>query len=579
MQTCVDPTLEVWYPPIMKYFTNPAPLNCSHEKNWISVHRGRFIISPDALTIHGDIQCMYSPIVRGRDDGETYFGANISVKRGDLITSDAFKVYCSASDGSSYINSHSSVMLKPELQMQQNEPSLKETAMGLDILIFGVDSMSHMTWLRNLPKTHAYFTQELGGLVFDKYNVVGYNTGPAMLAMLTGHMLSELPEVRQGVQGAQYLDNFPWLFREFKHAGYVTQWGEDAYNTGTFTDIHKGFQKQPADHYLRPFYMKLPLPYLTDMEKNFCLGSEPKHRVMTQSILDLYSLYENKPKFTFMFHIEFSHDTFSLVRLIDDDLVSFLQTMKHNNWLNNTFLILMSDHGARFGELRATPQGRHEQRLPYFGIRLPYWFEHKYPDAAENLRKNKIRLTTPFDVHRTLQETLNYGGPVIQSPKSRGLSLFHEVPKTRTCDDAGIAPEWCVCLIWQKISKNHIAIQRAASQLISTLNSHTEIAKQKCHRLKLAEIIDAKEYKGNHLTQNEASRDSKLMFSNVSLYQIDIKVHPSGALFETTVAMDVNSRIMPIKIDEVNRLNRYDHQSACIEDSYPYLKPFCYCRS
>ena len=160
--------------------------------------------------------------------------------------------------------------------------------MGLNILIFGFDSMSRLTWLRNLPKTHAYFTQELGGLVFDKYNVVGYNTRTAMLAMLTGHKFSELPEVRRGRRGVQYVYNFPWLFREFQHAGYVTQWGEDDYRTGTFADALRGFQKQPVDHYLRPFYMKLPVPSFPDMEKHFCLGSEPKHRVMTQSVQPLW---------------------------------------------------------------------------------------------------------------------------------------------------------------------------------------------------------------------------------------------------------------------------------------------------
>ena len=122
---------------------------------------------------------------------------------------------------------------------------------------------------------------------------------------------------------------------------------------------------------------------------------------------------------------------------------------------------------------------------------MPDWFEHKYPDAAGNLFKNSMRLTTPFDVHRTLQATLNYAGSVIQSPKARGLSLFHEVPVPRTCDDAGIEPEWCVCLDWQKIPTDHIAVHKAASKLISVVNSYTEIDRRKCLDFELAEIRDA----------------------------------------------------------------------------------------
>ena len=173
-----------------------------------------------------------------------------------------------------------------------------------------------MTWLRALPKTHSYFTQELGGLVFQRYNVVGYNTRTALLAMLTGHKFSELPEVTRGIQGARYVDDYPWFFRDFRHAGYVTQWGEDGCHIGAFTKVPRGFRNQPVDHYLRPFCMKIPRASLNSMQ-SFCLGSQRRHMVMMQNILDVYNNYETKPKFSFMFIGDYSSDKNNVVNLVD----------------------------------------------------------------------------------------------------------------------------------------------------------------------------------------------------------------------------------------------------------------------
>lgn len=58
--------------------------------------------------------------------------------------------------------------------------------MGLNVLMFGFDSVSRMTWLRNLPKSHRYFTETLGGTVLEGYNIVGDGTPQALLPILTG---------------------------------------------------------------------------------------------------------------------------------------------------------------------------------------------------------------------------------------------------------------------------------------------------------------------------------------------------------------------------------------------------------
>ena len=41
-------------------------------------------------------------------------------------------------------------------------------------------------------------------------------------------------------------------------------------------------------------------------------------------------------------------------------------------------------------------------------IRFPPSFEKNHPEAMKNLRTNAQRLTTPFDIHATLHDVVDY---------------------------------------------------------------------------------------------------------------------------------------------------------------------------
>jgi hypothetical protein len=55
---------------------------------------------------------------------------------------------------------------------------------------------------------------------------------------------------------------------------------------------------------------------------------------------------------------------------------------------------------------------------------------------------NSRRLTTPFDIHKTLLSLLDFEPDTQTSmnPIERGLNLLNEVPTSRTCEEAGILP-------------------------------------------------------------------------------------------------------------------------------------------
>lgn len=58
-------------------------------------------------------------------------------------------------------------------------------ALGLNVLMIGLDSMSHMMVQRKLPKVYAKL-KSMGAHVLEGYNIVGDGTPQALIPILTG---------------------------------------------------------------------------------------------------------------------------------------------------------------------------------------------------------------------------------------------------------------------------------------------------------------------------------------------------------------------------------------------------------
>jgi membrane-anchored protein YejM (alkaline phosphatase superfamily) len=141
--------------------------------------------------------------------------------------------------------------------------------------------------------------------------------------------------------------------------------------------------------------------------------------------------------------------------------------MKKSGNLDNTLLVVMGDHGIRYGAIRKTILGKLEERLPLLSISVPNWFKEKYPDFVRNLQTNTDRLTSPYDLHATLQQILS------QSHKktySYGQSLFTEISKSRTCKQAGNPEHFCPCIDWKPVDPRHKHLQQIGEETVRLIN-------------------------------------------------------------------------------------------------------------
>lgn len=313
---------------------------------------------------------------------------------------------------------------------------------------------------------------------------------------------------------------------------------------------------------------------------------------------------KDRPYFQMTWATKMSHDNFNNLGLGDAPLLKFLQFMQISGHLNNTAIFLMSDHGSRIDAIRATSQGKIEDRMPLLYVVLPPWFSIMYPEAAANLKENSGRLTSVFDVHETLKDFLNLSRMHRKTPSNyrikqnpseprtrRPLSLFQRIFDNRTCFDAGIPLHWCVCRgngwgdgvyqeansydDWTNLQRIHLGndeIQDAVQYAVDSMNYHL-IGQRSCSTLTLDTITDA--FFTDFDSDDEELgllKPTNAKGEKVGILRISFVTNPGKGSFEATL---LRHGVGPWKLTEqVVRTNEYGDQSNCVEQEF---KPFCYC--
>lgn len=461
----------------------------------------------------------------------------------------------------------------------------------MNVMMLGVDSTSHMSFLRTLPKSYKYMTETLGAVVLNGYNIVGDATTAALIPMLTGKTEEELPDVRT-TQRSRTVDCYPMIWKEFGKAGYVTMFAEDRPDIAVFNLRLNGFRKRPTNHYMRTFWIEMEAS-----RKGLCLGPDLVHNVMLDYCKDFMTSYPRNLKFGFTFLTDIAHANMNRLGLMDDDLHSFFMSVHESGALNNTMLIVFSDHGARYTALRKTMQGKLEERLPFMSFILPPWFKRTQSKAFKNLRTNANRLTTPFDIHATLQSMVNFT-MARGTLRKRGMSLLaSEVPKERECGHAGIADHWCTCLAWEETSSKEDKLAEGVFFFVlQTINNLTSDLRNHCARLRLSKVLQPsyrmvpnnkvvrflKTYDRDQRYPEFSNDTEPSSIHNLTLtYQVAMETKPGRGQYEATVKVFPTASVRDVTFElsgEISRINLYGHDADCMFNVNPSIAKFCYCK-
>ncbi|GBM30034.1 hypothetical protein AVEN_165603-1 [Araneus ventricosus] len=361
-QKCVLPRVHPFHPSIWNYFSPPKDIICKTRKPDLTYISSEGILKFNATQLERNgykvgknLNCRWSIVLRAGaiedDDDKVVYGSESSLPaNGTFLPPDreVFQVQCWNFAGLLvYDKLHSRV--RNITQPNQELSALKNP---INVLIFGLDSMSRLGFMRLLPRTYKYLTENLHVTVFRGMNKVGDNTYPNLVALLTGHKAygGGLPDESEG------FDEWPLIWKNYSSAGYDTMWAEDFPQYGLFNYLAKGFRRPPTDHYLRPFWLALEESTLLKFSSHMCYGSQPKHILQMEYVREFVSKYHasKRPYFAFSFLAELSHEYLSRVASADGQFEEFFQFLHEGEHLQNTVLIVMSDHGHRFDAIRAT---------------------------------------------------------------------------------------------------------------------------------------------------------------------------------------------------------------------------------
>ena len=406
--------------------------------------------------------------------------------------------------------------------------------------------------------------------------------------MLTGIEEARQPEARRRISSSQPVDNWRWIFKDYKQKGYATMFSEDSPHLASFNYRLHGFQNPPTDHYARPFWLE------TDkLISGHCIKSRVSVDVSLKYLLSFFRSYKDTPKFAFSSHATISHDGPNTIGYVDHDLKGFLQTFEKESFLDSTLLIIFADHGARFSDLRKTIQGKLEERFPFLSITTPKWFPGKYPDLYSSLVHNSRLLTSPFDVYATLRHILSY--PEYPRGIVIGQSLFNRIDvKNRTCATAGVEDHWCPCLDLEEVTIDEPAVKETAAFVVNYINeltSQSDELSKLCQRLTLKEIKSAFRDMPNEAMQRfrdtEHPADDACDYCVAvmgekaentlvrdTLYQLQLVTSPNEGFYEASVRM---KKGVPSIVGDISRIDAYKDQPYCIEKTFPLLRKYCYC--
>ena len=443
----------------------------------------------------------------------------------------------------------------------------------LNVIMLAIDSLSRLTFIRQMKKTRQYIQKTLGAVEMMGYNKVGEDTVPNMLALTLSKLKSEVVD-KSG-------ENYIW--KQFSLKGYRTIYSEDRPDQA----FSSRFKIPPTEYFDRPLRKAMldeeQSKRIVQPKQHICFRNKLQAELMLAYVHKFLDSYKRDPYFVFMWTSSIAHNNFNGPLTADDHYYDFLKQLNEEGLLNNTVLLFFSDHGFRFGRLRKTEIGRYEARLPLMFLYLPEWFRKKYPVLDKNLLTNRHRLSTPFDLYETLKDVLYFGSPhKTMEPYARGISWFKPIPFNRSCASALISSHFCTCLEKTPLPVTDHIVQRASQTLVKTILQSLQPYSDLCELIKLAKINKAASLVtpfNISKIQNDKETNMDGATGHVNVLQIVITTSPGDAVFEATYEEDIYDASSK-RIRDISRINAYGDAADCLNDKDidKAIRNYCLCK-
>ena len=284
---------------------------------------------------------------------------------------------------------------------------------------------------------------------FERYNVVGFNSMPNQLPLFCGVSPDEL----SGLNGERC------VWEMFKKAGAVTMMAEEIHDqcesaTTAVNAVWRGAygvrrEELPDHQWWRLFCSPHIKPccwakdgFLNPGRRQCVGGGRTLHEVMIGYLEEFWTSYAEAPRRWAAVNTMVAHEHFMLrLPSLDADLANMLLRMA-SSVLQDTVVLLLSDHGTHGIWYTEYEIGATEHQLPFLYVLAPDWLMRERPAWLAALTANQRRLVTVHELYRAMRALALYP----EAPEREGgPSIFDEMPEGRTCNDAGVPEVYCAC--------------------------------------------------------------------------------------------------------------------------------------
>lgn len=165
---CKVPTIPYDSPEMMKFMKDEEPIDCGTDEDWVACNVSFCHIKKHIIQQKGGfISCEFTDILRNGDSNYQYGSTTRSTNKYMLQNSDFVRIKCKAADGSKWYGT--GIGIRKDVDIVKRHKSVD----GYNVIMFGFDSLSRNAFIRKLPKSYNYLTNELKADVLKGYNIIG----------------------------------------------------------------------------------------------------------------------------------------------------------------------------------------------------------------------------------------------------------------------------------------------------------------------------------------------------------------------------------------------------------------------
>ncbi|CAG9316162.1 unnamed protein product [Blepharisma stoltei] len=312
------------------------------------------------------------------------------------ITSEYFQVKCGSTENY-FVQNTPIDDVKQRLNNKTSEIS------RMNLLIFQIDTLSRAHFMRKLVKTVKKMeflnsTNEYDVFEMVRLSTIGFNTELNTKALYTGSQLRQNRSGRPIWEIFQKQDNAVLYLN-----GFCEDWSWRFLKKKPYGMDHLVFKPwcHPAYHPVNTTFSNFN--GVNSMRRR-CIDGKPVNEHLFGYLKQFWNNYKEYGKMVLSPLQEAHEASMEVIATLDPGLSSLLDWFYSTGNLNNTVLIITSDHGSHMSLYYTFSQaGRIEHKMPEIFMIFPKWFTEKYPHIKQGLLENKQRLMSHYDTHWTIR--------------------------------------------------------------------------------------------------------------------------------------------------------------------------------